>query len=307
MQERVGFIGLGIMGRAMALNILKKGFPLTVWNRTPEKMEAIAREGAEKGANPADVARKVTVVCTCVGGPDDLLEVVAGPKGLLEGAHQRQGEHGPLLHVDFSTVSPEASQKVARLWEEAGGRFLEAPVTGGEKGAREGTLTIMAGGHEEDFQRALPILEAVGERIHLIGPHGSGQLLKLIGNMIGGIALWGALEGLLLAERGGLPMDQVKEVLTHSSADSASLRLLLQRLESGRYHPGFPLKHRLKDFRLALREGERKGVPLPAAALVTQMYGSAFSMGLGEDDQTAVYPFFKERFLGFHPEEKKAR
>lgn len=283
LKPKVGFIGLGIMGGHMARNVRKAGFPLAVWNRTREKAEALAREGAQVAESPAELARAVDIVCTCVTGPDDLLAVVRGPRGVAAGA--RAG----LLHIDFTTASPEAARACAAALGERGAAFVDAPVTGGERGAREATLTVMVGGAPSDVSRARPVLEAVGRLVVHVGPVGSGQTTKLIANMIGGVALLGACEGIAMGLRAGLDPGRMLEVFENSSARSASLSLLAERVRSGQYDPGFSVANRNKDFVLALEEGRRLGVVLPGAAIAAQLFAAAMAAGFADRDQTALF------------------
>lgn len=282
-RPRVGFIGLGIMGRHMARNLMRAGFPLHVWNRTRAKAEALAAEGALIAGSPAELASQVDVVCTCVTGPDDLLAVVSGPEGVARGA--RAG----LLHVDLTTATAEAAQAAARALAEAGAAFVDAPVTGGETGARDATLTIMVGGAPDDVARARPVLAALGSRIVHMGPVGAGQTTKLVANMIGGVALLGACEGIAMGLRAGLDLDRMLEVFENSSARSASLSLVAERVRTGRFEPGFSVKNRYKDFVLALEAGLRLGVVLPGAAVATQLFAAAMARGFAERDQAALY------------------
>ncbi|MBX5477320.1 MAG: NAD(P)-dependent oxidoreductase [Clostridia bacterium] len=282
-RERIGWIGLGIMGGHMARNLLRAGFPVTVYNRTAAKARPLLDEGAEWAPSPAAVARQADIVCTCVTGPDDLRVVALGPEGVADGA--RPG----LLHIDFSTVSPAAAREVAAALQERGAAFLDAPVTGGEQGARQATLTIMIGGDARQVERARPVFEAVGRRIYHVGPTGAGQTMKLIANMIGGINMLAACEGLVMGLKAGLDLDQMLEVFENSTARSVSLALAGERVKSGRFEPGFSVANRYKDFVLALDEARRLGVAVPGAALAAQFYAAAMAQGLADADQTALF------------------
>ncbi|MBE3589922.1 MAG: NAD(P)-dependent oxidoreductase [Firmicutes bacterium] len=282
-RERIGWIGLGIMGAPMARNLLRAGFPVTVYNRTAEKARPLLEEGAEWAPSPAAAAGRADIVCTCVTGPEDLLQVVLGPEGVVEAA--RPG----LLHIDFSTVSPAAAREAAAALERRGAAFVDAPVTGGQPGAQQATLTIMAGGEARHVERARPVFAAVGREVHHMGPVGAGQTMKLVANLIGGVNLLAACEGLVLGLKAGLDLDRMLAVFEHSTARSVSLTLAGERVRTGDFAPGFSVRNRYKDFVLALDEARRLGVAVPGAALATQLYAAAMAHDLAEADQTALF------------------
>ena len=176
--EKVGFVGLGIMGQGMARNLLKAGFPLTVWNRTASRMEPLVTAGAQPGQSPSDVAARSDIIVTCVSDTPDVEAVIAGKNGVLEGV--RPGS----LVIDCSTISPIVTQKLAETLAERGVAMLDAPISGGSEGAAQGTLSIMVGGKSEDFERALPVLEAMGKKITHVGASGAGQTVKLINQIL---------------------------------------------------------------------------------------------------------------------------
>lgn len=291
MTMRVGYIGLGIMGRSMAHNILRAGFPLVVYNRTPERARDLVEEGAVQVASPRELAAQVDVICSCVTGPYDVEEIALGPKGLIHG--MKSGS----VYVDLSTILPETARQVARRVREAGGEMLDAPVTGGDTGARNGTLTIMAGGSRDAFDRVLPVLEAMGKKIVWVGENGQGQTLKLINNLIGGVNLAVAAEGLVMGVKAGLPLDVLGDVLLSGSARSFSLEAMVDRAGRRFFDPGFKVKDRLKDFRLALEAARFLEVPLPATEVVEQWTSRLMDMGQAEADQ-AAYLLLLEQLTG---------
>ena len=280
---RVGFIGLGIMGRSMARNILGRGFPLLVYNRTAGRTADLAALGATVAKSPRAVAEQADVTCMCVTGPADVLALVTGPDGVAAGA--RPGS----LFVDLSTIGPAMARQVAELLAAHGVAALDAPVTGGDTGAAAGTLTIMVGGDEAAFARARPVLEAMGTHIFHLGPAGAGQAAKVVANLIGGINLAAAAEGLALGRRFGLDPAGFLAVLEESSARSASLSLLGQRLATGNDRPGFSVANRHKDLALAMDMAEQVGLPLPVSALVTQLFAAVRGQGLADRDQTVYH------------------
>lgn len=291
MTMRVGYIGLGIMGRSMAHNILKAGFPLVVYNRTPERARGLVEDGAVQAASPCELAAQVDIICSCVTGPHDVEEIVLGPQGLIHG--MKPGS----VYVDLSTILPETARQVAHRVREAGGEMLDAPVTGGDTGARNGTLTIMAGGSRDAFDRVLPVLEAMGKKIVWVGENGQGQTLKLINNLIGGVNLAAAAEGLVMGVKAGLPLDVLGDVLLSGSARSFSLEAMVDRAGRRFFAPGFKVKDRLKDFRLALEAARSLDVPLPATEVAEQWTSRLMDMGQAEADQ-ASYLLLLEQLTG---------
>ena len=282
---RVGFIGLGIMGRGMAGNLLKKGFDLTVYNRTVERTVPFREQGAAVARSVAEVVRTTDVVGICVTD-GAAVEAVAGE--LLPSLRPGQ------LVVDHSTISPEQTRNLAARVARIGAEWLDAPVTGGDRGAAAGTLTIMVGGSAEGFTAIGAYLEAVGKKIVHVGATGQGQLVKLVNNFIGGVALAGAAEWLLIGLRGGVKVGTMMEVLSAGSAASVSLQLLADRLARGDYQPGFSLANRLKDMDLAMEAARALGAPLPVGGAVAELFRERRVAGEGDMDQTVLI----RRYLG---------
>lgn len=279
---RVGFVGLGIMGRGMAGNLLQAGFALTVYNRSAERASALVERGAALGASPAAVARSSEIIGVCVTDDAAVEAVLSGDEGLLAGLAPGK------IVLDHSTISPQQTRSAAARAAACGAEWLDAPVTGGEQGAAAGTLTIMVGGSAAGFSQASPYLQRVGRTLVHVGGSGQGQLVKLVNNFIGGVALVGAAEGLRLGLAGGVPLETMMEVLTAGSADSVSLRLLADRLRSGDDRPGFSLANRLKDMDLALEAARALGVCPALGALAAELFRERAVRGERDLDQTAI-------------------
>ncbi|MGI6611136.1 MAG: NAD(P)-dependent oxidoreductase [Limnochordia bacterium] len=279
MHKRVGFIGLGIMGRPMAGHLLKAGYPLTVWNRSSAAVDALVQEGAQAASGPADVARGSDIVFTMVGDSSDVEQVILGPGGVLAGA--RPG----LVIIDMTTISPEVTRGIAARCGELGVHMLDAPVSGGEKGALEATLSIMVGGEPELFERCRPLLEVLGKTITYVGSHGMGQTVKLCNQVVCGLNILAAAEGLCLAAKAGVDPRIVLSVITQGAAGSWMLENLGPKMAAGDYAPGFTVKWQIKDLRLALEAAAQLDLPLPGTALVQQLFRAVAADG-GSDEGT---------------------
>lgn len=299
-RPRLGFIGLGIMGRPMAKNLLAAGYELVVYNRTPSKAEELAALGAGVGRSPREVAERSDVVLSIVTDSPDVEEVALGEEGVLGGIAPGG------LYIDMSTISPAVARKVARAFEAKGAAMLDAPVSGGDKGAREGTLSIMAGGSEAAFEAALPVLQAVGRNVVHVGGPGMGQTVKLCNQVICGLNLLATAEGLALAAKAGADPGKVLQVVTEGAAGSWMLRNLGPKMAAGDYAPGFMVKLQLKDLRLALEEAAGLSLPLPGTALVQQLFRSVEAMGAGDEGTQALIKAYerlgKVRFEGGSPD-----
>ncbi len=208
MLTKVGFIGLGLMGRSMAINLIRAGYSLTVWNRTKSKMNELIQIGAKPADSPKDVAENSDVVITMVSDSPDVEALIMGDRGIVEGAHEGQ------IIIDMSTISPEVTRGIASSLKERGVEMLDAPVSGGDIGAREGTLSIMVGGSPKSFEDALPILKAMGKKITYMGINGMGQTAKLCNQVIVALNLQATCEGLMLGASAGLDLNKLIEVLT---------------------------------------------------------------------------------------------
>lgn len=288
---RVAYVGLGIMGRGMVANLLRAGHEVTVFNRTPERAEPLRALGARVAASAAAAAVGAEVVGICVTDGRAVADVLRRGDGLL--AALRPGQ----IVVDHSTISPAETVAFADEVASRGAVWCDAPVTGGDRGARDGTLTIMVGGEAEVFARLDPYLRAMGRTIVHVGPVGRGQVVKLVNNYIGGVALVAAAEGLFLGLAAGVPLDRLLAVCTAGSANSVSLQLLADRLARGDFDPGFSLANRLKDMDLALEAARRQGLAVPLGAVAAELFRERAAAGESPLDQTVVarrYPGLAE-------------
>ena len=278
----VAFIGLGAMGEPMARNLATSGNAVSVYNRSAARADGVVGLGATLATSPAAAARAAEFVCTCVSTPEALRAVMLGENGAIAGAMPGT------LFIDFSTVDPATVREMADACNTMGCRFLEAPVSGGVKGATTGTLTIMAGGAEADFNRAMPVLQTVGENIFRVGPTGSASTVKLINQMLVGVHLAAALQAFVVAQRAGVDPHTLLDILTASTGDSAMLRRGARNLFADDFAPGFTMDLLLKDLRLAAALGEELNAPLTLAAAAERMYETARADGLGGQDIAAA-------------------
>ena len=297
MKKRIGFIGLGVMGKPMATNLLKAGYPLTVWNRTRSKMEDLVKMGATPGESPKDVAEKSDVVITMVTDSAAVEAVILGPSGVIEGV--RPG----MIVIDMSTISPSVTRRIAEKLREKGVEMLDAPVSGGDIGAKQATLSIMVGGSEEVFKECLPIFEVLGKRITYMGTNGMGQMTKLCNQVICALNIQAVCEGLILGAKAGLDLEKLLSVVTAGAASSWMLSNLGPKMIKRDFEPGFKMVHQQKDLRLALAQAEELGLPLPGTALVNQMFRAVEAAGLGEKGTQAAIVAV-ENLAGFKVEKK---
>jgi 3-hydroxyisobutyrate dehydrogenase len=285
--ERVAFLGLGIMGRPMAANLVRAGFHVNVWNRTRERAEEFAAEHADGkvrvAGTPSGAAAAAQVVITMVPDAPQVEEVLFGPDGAAEGLSMVD------LAIDMSTIRPTASRAIGeRLRQERGAGFLDAPVTGSQPKAEDATLTIMVGGEEPDFERARPVLDALGELVVHAGPQGHGSMVKLINNTLAAVNAGGLAEALVLAERAGLDTNALLEVVGSGSGNSTMLELKAKPMLERDLEPLFKLEHMLKDIRHYLAEAAELGAGAPLAEQAEHLYGAADARGLGGRDFAAV-------------------
>jgi len=279
--KKIGFIGLGVMGGPMAKNLLAAGYPLTVWNRTRSKMEEPVSLGASAAGSPREVAENSDVAIIMVGDSPDVEEVVLGPSGVIEGA--RPG----LVVIDMSSISPIATRRIAEALAEKGVKMLDAPVSGGDIGAREATLSIMVGGPEDVYEDCLPIFEALGKQITHMGEIGSGQATKLCNQVICGLHIQAVCEGLILGARLGLDLERLLQVVTAGYANSRILSHLGPKMVERDFRPGFRMRHQLKDLKNALNTAAALKAPLPCTAQVQQLFRAIEADGLEEEGTQA--------------------
>lgn len=280
--KKIGFIGLGVMGKPMALNLLKAGYPLTVWNRTKPKMDEVIALGASRSDSPKEVAEKSDIVVTMVTDSPDVEEVILGPEGVIHGA--RPG----LVLIDMSTISPTVAQKLSEELSKKGVKMLDAPVSGGEVGAKEATLSIMTGGPEETFKECLPIFRVLGKRVTYMGPSGMGQTTKLCNQVICALNIQAVCEGLMLGAKAGLDLRKLLDVVTAGAAGSWMLSNLGPKMVDRDFRPGFKIKHQQKDLRLVLSFTAELGLPLPGTALVQQMLRAVEAEEMGDKGTQAA-------------------
>jgi len=275
-QLRVGFIGLGLMGKPMALNVLKAGFPLVVHNRSRGKVDELVAAGASAATSPADLTGRVDVVLSCLSKPPDVRSVYLGADGVVGAATDSQ------ILVDMSTIDVETHREIAAAARERGAAYMDAPVSGGTGGARDGTLSIMCGGDPETFERARPVLSAMGKNLYLIGKVGSGAVVKLINNMMGSINALGVSEGLVLGAKAGIDPDLLLDVLLTSSGTSRALEGARTSILARNFDPGFAIDLMAKDVRLATELAQQLGLRLLAGSLANQVLVEAIAAGLGK-------------------------
>ncbi|MCZ6536094.1 MAG: NAD(P)-dependent oxidoreductase [Dehalococcoidia bacterium] len=275
--DTVGFIGLGIMGQPMSLNLIKAGFPLIAYNRTRSKAEALAKEGARVASSPREVAQQASTVIVMVSDSPDVEQIVLGKDGVVEGV-----QSGSVV-IDMSTISPAVTRRIGARLAEVGAHMLDAPVSGSSWAAADGTLSIMVGGGTEVFQRSLPVLEAMGKRIIHIGPGGMGQVAKLVNQVIVAGTLAAVCEGLLLGAKAGVDLDKVFQAVTGGAANSWQLENLGSRILKRDFDPGFAVKLMLKDQRLINEASQEMELPMPVSAVARQFFYLLGQRGLGEE------------------------
>jgi len=282
--ETIGFIGLGVMGKPMAKNLIKAGHQLVVHSRTRASVDDVAAAGAAAAGSPADVARQAAIIITMLPDTSDVELVLTGPDGVLSAV--RSGS----LVIDMSSISPAATQRLAKLIAEKGASMLDAPVSGGEIGAINASLSIMVGGDEPAFNRARPILEAMGnkERIVYIGPSGAGQICKICNQVAIGGALAGVSEAFALAKKAGVDVARVRQALLGGFAASRVLEVHGERMLNSNYKPGFRTRLYQKDLRLANEASAANGVAMPGTAVVTQLVNALVASGGGDLDYAAL-------------------
>jgi 2-hydroxy-3-oxopropionate reductase len=282
MAEKVGFIGLGIMGMPMAKNLMEAGYELTVHNRSREPVDELAEDGAATASSPKEVAESSDVIITMLPDSPQVEEVVAGEEGVLEGIKE-----GALL-LDMSTISPVVTEELAEAVEKKGASMLDAPVSGGDVGAIEGTLSIMVGGSEEDFERAKPLFEVMGKTVTHVGPSGAGQVVKAANQIVVALTIEAVSEALVLGSKGGVSPEKVLDVLSGGLAGNKVMEVKREKFLSHTFDPGFRSELHHKDLGIALAAGREYGVVLPVTAIVDQMLLAMKKKGWGGEDHSAL-------------------
>ncbi len=270
------------MGGPMAANIARAGFPLTVWNRSPEKADPLVELGAEVADSPAAVAEASDIIISCVSDSPDVREVALGTGGIVEGAKVGSA------YIDCSTISPAVAREVGEALDGRGISMLDAPISGGDVGAKAGTLAIMVGGDPVTFERCLPVMEAMGKTIVHVGPSGSGQVVKLCNQVAGGLNLLAMSEAISLARQAGVDPAKMLEVVSAGAAGSWMLSNLGPRAVNGDFAPGFMVELMQKDLRLVMETAAVTSTSLPGSALVQQLFRVLESRGRGREGTQAL-------------------
>ena len=279
---KIGSLGLGIMGRPMALNLLKGGHDVVVWARRAESMAPLAEAGAKPATSPADAARQVDVVISMVADAPDVEQVMLGENGVAAGAQ------AGLVAVDMSTIAPSAAKDIAAKMLARGIPFVDAPVSGGEVGAIAGTLSIMAGGTAEAFAKAKPAFECMGKNIVHVGDAGAGQVAKACNQIMTGMGVMAVAEALCFAAKAGADPAKVREALLGGFAYSKILENHGQRMLDRNFKPGFKSWMHQKDLNIVMQSAHELGLMLPGSAMTAQMFNAMVGSGLGEDDSVAM-------------------
>ncbi|MBV7328093.1 NAD(P)-dependent oxidoreductase [Chloroflexi bacterium TSY] len=292
MSERVGFIGLGIMGQGMTHNLLKAGFAVRVWNRTASRMDPLVEAGATAGTSPADVAANSDIIITCVSDTPDVEAVILGENGVIEGA-----QSGSLV-IDCSTISPQVTQDIAKKLDAKGIHMLDAPISGGSEGAANGTLAIMIGGEAAQVDRAMSVFEAMGKTITHVGESGAGQTTKLVNQVLVVGNCLAMCEALMLAQAGGVDLTKAYDAVKNGAAGSWMFTNRAPQIIDRDWRPGFMVDLQQKDVRLILEAADKLGVPIPGTALIFQFYRTLQQMGLGAEGNHALVKAL-ENLAGF--------
>lgn len=287
-KERIGFIGLGVMGLPMAENLLRGGFPLTAFNRSPGPAAELAAIGAKAADSVAQVAAESDVIITMLPDTPDVEHLYFGSEGLI--AHLRPG----MLLIDMTTASPEVARKIRQAAVHKGADSLDAPVSGGDIGARAGTLSIMAGGSADSFERARPVFEAIGKNIVHMGDAGAGQVTKACNQIVVALTIEAVGEALALASKSGVDPAKVRDALLGGFAQSRVLDVHGLRSLEQRFEPGFRVRLHRKDLSIALQSAEQAGVSLPHTAQVFEMMNNLICRGLGDKDHSILIAYLAE-------------
>jgi len=278
----VGYIGLGLMGKSIARNILTAGFEVVVYNRSLAPVEELAAAGARTAANPAEVARQVDLVMTCLPDSPDVESVALGEQGIVAGAHPG------LIYVDNSTIKPSSARFIAERLTPLGVSCLDAPVSGGDVGARDATLAIMVGGPAAALERARPVLQSMGKTITHVGDSGAGQIAKAANQIMAAAQMVAMAELILFSQKAGADPRKVVEAIRGGAAQCWTLDVKAPRLFAGNRQPGFRGRMQAKDLGIVLDTARQYGMPLPSTSVNAQLFGAMREMGLGELDNSAV-------------------
>ena len=288
MKHTIGFIGLGIMGKPMAKNLLKAGYPLVVHDINREPVKELVELGTEEAFSPRQVAERAEVIITMLPDSPDVEEVALGPDGVMEGI--RPGS----IYIDMSTISPAVAVHTGEVGREKGVRVLDAPVSGGDVGAQKGTLSIMVGGDEETFNEVLPIFQVLGKNVVLCGSNGAGQTVKACNQILVAITIAGVAEALTLGAKAGVDPAEIVQVLSGGLARCGILENRGMHIVERDFTPGFRCRLHYKDLRIAMAAGQAYEVPLPVTSLVHEMFKQLVLSGRGELDHTGLVTFIED-------------
>jgi 2-hydroxy-3-oxopropionate reductase len=286
--QKIGYIGLGIMGKSIARNILKSGFPIVVLDRNQAAVDELVNEGAQSALSPREVAKQVDVVFTNVPDSSDVEQVAIGENGIIEGVHEG------LIFVDNSTIKPATERKIARILNNLGVMSLDAPVSGGDIGAKEGTLTIMIGGPTDALEKVMPVLRVIGKTITHIGDSGTGQIAKAANQLMVAAQMVALGELLILVQKSGADPRKVVQAINGGAAQCWALDVKPQRLFSGNRQPGFKSSLQAKDLNIVMETAREFGVPLPMTAVNAQLFNAMVAMGLGNLDNSAIVSIIEQ-------------
>jgi 2-hydroxy-3-oxopropionate reductase len=288
MSKTIGFIGLGIMGKPMARNLMKAGYPLVVYNRTASKADELVAAGARQVGSPREVAQSAEVIITMVADSPEVEQIILGPQGVLESV-----KAGSVV-IDMSSISPVVTKKIAAELAPKGAAMLDAPVRGGEIGAVQGTLSIMVGGDEAVFEEVRPILEKMGKSVVRVGEIGAGGFTKLSNQIIVAAALQAIAEGMVLAQKAGVDIQRVYEAIKGGMAGGRTLDMKIPLLAQHKFEPGFKMDLHIKDLKNALLAGKSLGVPLPATGLIHELFTACSAQGKGQKDHSVIYSLLEQ-------------
>ncbi|GAB6175135.1 NAD(P)-dependent oxidoreductase [Desulfobaculum senezii] len=288
MGKKIGWIGTGVMGASMCMHLLRAGHDVFVYNRTQSKAEGLVAEGATWCDTPAEVAQNADVIFTIVGYPADVEGTILGPNGVLANA-----DSGKII-IDMTTSEPALAQRIAQEASAKGVEALDAPVSGGDVGAREATLAIMVGGEQATFEKVKGLLDIMGDNVRYRGKAGAGQHTKMCNQILITGNIVGAVESLFYAHKAGMDLHEVIDVIGTGAAASACINGLGRRIADGDYAPGFYIKHFVKDMRIALAEAERMQISLPGLSLTNRFYTFAMDLGYENLGIQALYKIFEK-------------
>jgi len=288
MAKKIGFIGLGIMGKPMARNLMKAGYSLVVYNRTASKVHELVHAGAQQAGSPKEVAENSHIIITMVSDSPEVEEVILGPKGVIEGL-----KAGSVV-IDMSSISPVVTQSIAVELSKKGATMLDAPVSGGETGAINGTLSIMVGGDKEVFNEVKPVLEKMGKSVVRVGRIGAGGFTKLSNQIIVAAALQAISEALVLAQKAGVDIQLVYEAIRGGMAGGRTLDMKIPTLIQRNFEPGFKMDLHIKDLKNALLAGKSLGVALPSTGLIHELFTACSAQGKGQKDHSVIYTLVEQ-------------